>query len=366
MKNIFVLLLFFCFNTYAQSGGAKDYYLSGSYIFGNNITWQNYASTTTQSKPISGFELNYSKPSTGKKSWQKENNFPEKGGGFTYYNLNNPKELGNIYATYIFCDIPFSKKEKTFQLYMRLSTGITYIPKHFDPISNPNDFMLSTPINAYVNVKCFYRWNFKKHFCWDFGLSYAHTSNGNSNLPNLGANMVTINTGLVYKFINPQKSTITKIDSGTYVKSKYDFVLWAGEGIVQNKIAGKRYLAQSYSPTFYYNLRTTQKIGMGIDIFYNAANIDSMKQEGIILTNNMQNIQTGIKVAYAYNLGRLSLPAEIGYYVISKYKNESPFYQRIGIRYTFKNNIIALITLKTYYFGAYNLEFGVGYRFGIK
>ncbi len=358
-------MIFSFLNTSAQIGGDKDCYLRGAYIVGSNITLQNYTSNATQSNFINGFELNYIKPNTGKKLWQQENNFPEHGLGFTYYNLNNPKELGNVYATYMFCDVPFSKKEIPFRLYLRLATGIAYTPKHFDASNNPNNYMLSTPINAYANLKFFFSWNFNKHFCWDLGASYSHASNGNSNLPNLGANMVTINTGLVYKLINSQKSTITKIDSGSYVKSKFDMILWAGEGIVQEKIFGKRYLAQSYSATFYYNIRNTQKIGLGTDLFYNAANIDSMKHEGIVLSNNVQNIQTGIKVAYAYNLGRLSIPAEIGYYIISKYKNESPFYQRIGIRYTFKNNLIALITLKTYYFGAYNLEFGVGYRIGI-
>jgi hypothetical protein len=317
MKYFFFFLFFCCFNAYSQISSDNDYYLRGAYIIGSNITFQNYSSNTIKSKFINGFEFNYIKPTTGKKLWQHENNFPEYGLGFTYYNLNNPKELGNIYATYIFCDIPLSKKEKTFRLYLRLATGIAYTPTHFDPISNPDNYMLSTPINAYANFKCFYRWNFKKNFCWDLGLSYSHASNGNSNLPNLGANMVTMNTGVVYKFIKSQKAVITKIDSSTYVKSKYEIVLWAGEGIVQKKIFGKKYLAQSYSATSYYDFRNTQKIGMGIDMFYNAANIDSMKQEGVVLSNNFQNLQAGIKVAYSYSLGRLSLPVELGYYIFS-------------------------------------------------
>ncbi len=365
MKNIFIFFSFSCFATYAQIGNENDFCLRGAYSFGS-ILQQGYYSNTTINKFINGFELDYIKPSTGKKLWHHENNFPQHGFGFTYFNLNNPKVLGDIYATYIFCDIPLNKKEKPFRVYMKLAAGIAYAPVHFNAIENQNNDMLSTPINGYGNLKWYFRWNLGKHLCWDLGFSYSHVSNGNSNLPNLGENMITINTGLVYKFTNPVKNVIAKIDSSTKIKSKYEILLWVGIGKVQEQVFGKKYQAQCYSASYYYNIRNTHKIGLGIDVFYNPGNIQLMKEEGVTLSNNLQNIQTGVKITYAYNLGRLSLPAETGFYVISKHKEHSSFYQRVGVRYYFKNNIVALITLKTYWIGAYNLEFGLGYRIGIK
>lgn len=365
MKKIFILLFFSCFAIHAQIGGGNDFYLRGSYNFGT-LLQQGYYSNTTSVKMISGFDVNYIKPSTGKKLWQHENNFPEHGFGFTYLNLNNPKILGDVYSTYIFCDIPLSKKEKPFRLYMRLAAGLAYVPVHFNATKNPSNDMVSTPLNGYGNFKWFFKWDIGKHLCWDFGLSYSHDSNGSSNLPNLGENTLTINTGLIYKFVNPVKNVITQVDSGSQRKTKYEILLWAGIGKVQEYAFGNKYQVQSYSATFYSNIRNTHKVGVGLDVFYNGGNVEFLKEEGITLSNNIQNIQTGIKVSYAYNLGRLSIPIEVGTYLYSKYKEASRFYQRLGVRYYFKNNMIGLITLKTYWIQAYCLEFGVGYRISIK
>lgn len=365
MRNLFILFFLFCFATYAQSGGENDFYLRGSYSFGS-LLQQGYYSNTASFKMINGFDVNYIKPSTGKKLWQYENNFPEYGFGFTYLNLNNPKVLGDIYATFIFCDLPLSKKEKPFRLYMRFAAGLAYVPVHFNITQNPTNDMVSSPVNGYANFKFFCKWNIGKHVCWDFGLSYSHDSNGSSNLPNLGENTLTINTGLIYKFTNPVKNTITKVDSGSQRKTKYEILLYAGIGKVQEYVFGNKYQVQSYSAAFYTNIRNTQKIGMGIDVFYNGGNVDLLKDEGINLSSNLLNIQTGIKVSYAYNLGRLSIPIEMGTYIYSKYKESSPFYQRLGVRYYLKNNMVALITLRTYWIQAYCLEFGVGYRIKMK
>jgi len=364
LKNLFIIFLFSCFATYAQIGGENDFYIRGAANFGGLIV-QNYTATTTY-KFIDGFDLNYIKPSSGKKLWQHENNFPEHGFGLTCFDLNNPKVFGNVYASYIFCDIPLSKKEKPFRLYMRLAAGLAYAPVHFNATKNPYNDMLSAPLDGYGNLKWFFRWNLSKQLCWDLGLSFSHISDGSSNLPNLGLNIMTVNTGLIYKFINPVKNIITQVDSGSQRRTKYEVLLWAGIGKVQEYVFGNKYQAQSYSAAFYSNIRNTHKIGAGIDMFYNGGNIELLKEEGINLSSNFQNIQTGIKVSYVYNLGRLSIPIEMGAYVISKYKEATPFYERIGVRYYFKNNIVALVTLRIYWIQAYNLEFGIGYRIGVK
>ena len=360
-----MLLFLLCFSSYAQIGGENDFYLRGA-VNAGTVLVQRYRTDVITYKYINGFELNYIKPSNGKKLWQYETNLPEHGFGFTCFNLNNPKVLGNIYAAYIFCDIPFTKKEKPFKLYVRLAPGIAYAPVHFNGTENTKNVMLSTPVNAYGNLGWYFRWNLGTRLRWDFGVAFTHVSNGNCNLPNLGVNILALNTGLVYKFIKPTKNVITKIDSGSQIKKKHEIILWAGIGRVQESVYGKKYQSQSYSVSYFYNIKNKHKIGMGVDVFYNPGNIELLNGEKIKLSSNLQNIQTGIKIGYAYNIGRLSIPVEVGYYVISKYKEESPCYQRFGVRYYFKNNIVALITLKMYLISAYNLEFGVGYKIGLK
>ncbi|MHB8258684.1 MAG: acyloxyacyl hydrolase [Bacteroidia bacterium] len=350
----------------AQQGDKNDFYIRGAFNYGFILQQHNSIGDLVNGN-IGGFELNYVKPATGNKLWHYENNFPERGVGFTYYSLDNPKQLGNLYALYYFYDIPLNKNPKPFRLYMRICEGLAYTPTRFNPITNHKNEVISSPVNAYINFKWYWRWDIKPWLRWEAGFNFSHASNGRIDIPNLGINLVSFNTGLVYKFHTKNKTAITLVDSSTKVKSKNELLFWAAAGLNQfGQPGGKEYLAQSYSAAYYRNKRNTHKFGVGIDIYYNAANLAQLKGQGDTLSNKLLNIQVGVKLAYAYNIGRLSLPVEMGYYVYTRYKPDGIFFHRIGIRYYFANNVVGIISLKTNWGVANYIEFGVGYRLPLK
>lgn len=367
LKRYFLPALFLLnISLFGQQGDKNDFYIRGAFNYGFIMQQHNSIGDLVNGY-IGGFELNYVKPSTGNKLWHYENNFPERGIGFSYFNLNNPKQLGNLYATYVFYDIPLNKKNKPFRLYMRLCDGLSYVPIHFDPITNHKNEVISSPINQYINFKWYYRWDITQWLRWEVGLSFAHSSNGRFEVPNLGINLVTLNTGLIYKFHAKEKTPVTLVDSSAKAKSKNELFFWLAYGENQfGEPGGKRYLAQSYSVAYYRNKRNTHKFGVGLDVYYNAANLAQMQDDGVYIASRWENIQVGPKLAYAYNIGRLSFPIEMGYYVYTKYKADGMFFHRIGFRYYFKNNLIAIFTLKTNWGVANYIEFGVGYRLYLK
>jgi hypothetical protein len=365
-KYLLFVSLLISISLLAQQGDKNDFYIRGAFNYGF-ILQQHSSIGELVNGNIGGFELNYVKPATGKKLWHYENNFPERGVGFTYYNLGNPKQLGNLYATYYFYDIPLNQKPKPFRLYLRVGEGLAFAPVHFNSITNHKDEVLSSPVNAYINFKWYWRWDINPWLRWEAGFNFSHASNGRFEVPNLGVNLVSVNSGLIYKFHTKTKTPITQIDSSTKAKSRHELLFWAAAGLNQfGEPGGKHYLAQSYSAAYYYNKRNTHKFGAGIDVYYNAANYAQLEGQGDTLTNKLLNIQIGVKLAYAYNIGRLSLPVEMGYYVYTKYKSDGMFFHRIGIRYYFKNNVVGIITLKTNWGVANYVEFGVGYRIPLK
>jgi hypothetical protein len=103
-----------------------------------------------------------------------------------------------------------------------------------------------------------------------------------------------------------------------------------------------------------------------LDVFYNPANKINIYQEDSIVISDAENIQLGLKIGWTYNIGNLSLPLEMGYYLKSMYTSDGPVYHRIGMRYYFKNNIFASLTLKSHWARADFFEYGLGYRFPIK
>lgn len=365
-KPLLAFVLLFSISLLAQQGDKNDFYIRGAANYGFILQQHNSIGDLVNGN-ISGLELNYVKPATGNKLWQYENNFPERGIGFNYYNLGNPKQLGNVYGLYYFYDIPLNKNPKPFRLYLRIGEGLAYVPVRFNPITNHKDELISSPIDAYITFKWYWRWDITSWLRWEAGFNFSHASNGRFEVPNLGVNMVTVNSGLVYKFHSKIKTPITHIDSSSKAKSRHELLFWAAIGANQfGEPGGKRYLAQSYSAAYYFNKRNTHKFGAGIDVYYNAANYAQLLAQGDTISNKLQNVQIGVKLAYAYNIGRLSLPVELGYYVYTKYTSDGYIFNRIGIRYYFENNIVGIISLKTNWGVANYIEFGVGYRLPLK
>jgi hypothetical protein len=367
-NHIIYLLAFYSYLLVGQTIDAdrKDDYIRAAFNYGIIVQQHNNVGQLVNGN-IWGLELNYIKPTAGHKLWHHENNFPEHGVGFSFFNLDNPKQLGNLYALYFFFDIPLNKKPKPFRLNLRISEGLAYAPVHFDPITNHKDNLISNPENVYINFKFFYRWDLCKRLRWEAGLNFSHASNGRFKVPNLGINMLTVNTGFVYKFKCKQKTVIDKVDSSCKAVSKHELLFWLAYGANEvGQPGGPKYLAQSYSAAYYFNKRNTHKFGAGIDVFYNAAVLQQLKSDGVHLSSNIENTQVGVKVGYAYNIGRLSLPLEMGYYVISRYRDDGSFFNRIGMRYYFKNNMVAILSLKTQWAVANYIEFGAGYRVPLK
>ncbi|HWY37758.1 MAG TPA: acyloxyacyl hydrolase [Bacteroidia bacterium] len=367
MKKAFFLLFSCVFSLLqAQQGNPNDWYIRGSDHFGFILQHHNSFGNLVNGF-VNGGEVNFIKPAAGDKLWHHENNFLERGVGFACFDLGNPKQLGNVYAAFVFYEIPLSKKEKPFRLYMRLAPGIAYTPVHFDALENHKNNIISSPINAYVNFKWFYKWDLCRRWRLEGGLNFSHASNGRAVVPNLGVNIVTWNTGLTYKFFS--NKVLVKplaVDSGSKAPSKHELLFWTAFGLNQVEVLGTHYVAQNYSFSYYYNKRNTHKFGGGIDLFYNPANIAQMKLSGDTLSSNLQNVQVGIKFSYCYNVGRWSLPVEMGYYAYTAFKGDGYFFHSIGMRYHFKNNIVAVMELKTNWAVANYFAFGVGYRLPLK
>jgi hypothetical protein len=80
------------------------------------------------------------------------------------------------------------------------------------------------------------------------------------------------------------------------------------------------------------------------------------------LDSNTDYKRVGVFIGHELFVNRISLEAQIGYYVYDPFKNEIPIYDRVGMKYYITNKIFAGFTIKTHLFLAEALEFGVGVR----
>ena len=369
IKILFLIAFFIAQFIYAQKANVKTFYWKAYSHFGYIMQHRNSMGHLIKGH-IYGAELNLSVPSYGRNGYEQENNFPEKGAGFYWFNLANPDQLGHLFAIAPHYEIPLHHSVKKSRSYLRLSLGLGYVTKYFHPIDNHQNNVMSTPLNGFVNIKWLMKYDVSKRFRIDYGISLSHASNGKTSVPNLGINVGTLNLALVLKHLPKKTQAINfdhYIDSSSFKKSNHELFFNASYGYTAIYPVGTgNFLSQTYMLGYYRNVRNTHKFGGGLDIFYNPANKILVFNEDSLTISSGENVQLGFKLGWAYNIGNISLPLEMGCYVKSFYKGDGIFYQRVGVRYYFKNDLFVSMTLKSHWARADFFEYGIGYRFPVK
>lgn len=312
------------------------------------------------------YELNLVKPSDGSKLWHLENNKPDVGLCLSVIDFNNPKVLGHSISLAPFVEIPLNKKERASRLIFRTSWGISYLTKRFDIKGNHKNIAIGSNWNAFVQFRFQWNINITNKFRIEPGIGISHVSNGRMQVPNLGLNLISLNLGLTYKLSDPQ-TEITKVDSITKVKSKHEILPWFSYGLNEKDPPGGPKLdAYTLSLNYFYNIRNTHKIGIGMDVFYEKSHVIDLETFNIPHATFADELRTGIKFAYSYNMGHLSFPIEMGYYLISPFNDDGPIFHRFGFRYTGDKGLFLQVGMKSHWIVAYHFDLGIGYRIPLK
>jgi hypothetical protein len=311
------------------------------------------------------YELNIVKPSSGNRLWHHENNFPDLGLSLNVIDFKNPSQLGYSFSLAPFAEIPLNKTEKASRLILRLSWGLAYLNKKFDVETNHKNIAIGSHFNSYVQFKWFWQLQLNKRLRFEPGFSFTHASNAKMKTPNLGLNVACINLALNFNATNKTTVYLATDSSKSIRTPKHEFFFWSTIGINDREptIDKKRFtLTNSFN--FFLNKRNTHKFGLGFDFYYDENMIDDMVYEGLAVNTLADVWRGGPKFCYAYNLGQISFPIEMGAYVRTPYKGDGLFFHRIGVRYLSKKGIAALVNLRTHWGVAYAFEFGLGYRIG--
>lgn len=78
--------------------------------------------------------------------------------------------------------------------------GASFGWKPYDEYDNPENQIIGSKVNAYLNVNLYLKWALSPKFDLMIGATGSHFSNGNTQYPNSGLNTVDCKVGLVYNF----------------------------------------------------------------------------------------------------------------------------------------------------------------------
>lgn len=363
-----IILLFLMFRAvlFSQNGlvSEPNWYIKPYVNFSAMIQHRSALGNLIKGYPIT-YELNIVKPTAGSHLWHLENNKPDIGINLSVVDYANPKQLGYGIIVAPFVEIPLSAKERTSRLFLRLCWGPAYMTKHFDLYENQKNGAIGSSFNAYVQFKWFWHIKLNDHMRLEPGFMFSHVSNARAQSPNLGLNVFGVGLGLNFKTTNKSFS-ISKVDSSCKNTSRHELFVTQNFGMNDGEILGKKQLVSCLAIGYNYNKRNTHKFGVGFDVFYDENYVKDLRVAGIADPSAFDKLRYGPKLAYSYNMGRISFPIEMGIYLRQLTEPDGLFFHRLGVRYFGNNGLVLAFGMRSHFAVAYNFEFGVGYRIRLR
>ena len=198
------------------------------------------------------------------------------------------------------------------------------------------------------------------------GVSFIHHSNGSFKAPNTGTNLIALNLGLIYDFETDEPKYRTIADTNNYNEPLH-LNLFLRTGINEGDTVG---LGQYPFLTLGFSVdkRTSYKstFRLGTEIFFSKFLEKEIENRAIAFFNpdlaETDYKRVGLFIGYDWRISKISIPIDFGYYVYYPYSYQSRVYERIGLKYSFNNNLYATFTVKAHILDAEAVEFGVGIR----
>lgn len=351
MKYILHFILFyFILNTiYSQNSFVFMPVIKEGFLFPhkNSLSYFN-------NKHINEFTFEISKQLNDTSKWHKYYQYPSMGGGIYYTNLPSDYYTGNSLATFAFIDIPI-KWYKICSFNYFVAFGLAILTKHFDKNENYYNIGIGSTLNAYVNLGLHYSFYLNK-FQINTGFSFTHYSNGAWKKPNAGFNIPALKLGIGL-LSSPKKHFEGKLPNKKNKQTEWSIILTGGTR--QNYPSDiNRYYVGTFAVMYEKQFSTKHKWGIGLDIFYDPS-IPNRSVEIPIYSKYKPYFRSGIRLSHDLIFGKTSFTFQTGSYVYDKYLLDRFIYTRLGLRYKINNWLAANVFLKTHFFRADVIEFGI-------
>ena len=359
---IFFLITFglladsFCFSMVPDSINLKQpRNISISYLHGYLYPHHRLVTYFTK-EYINGFDITFSRHMPALNPLHP----PEIGGGYYFSNLGSKEIYGYAHGIYVFIARDYFRFKSPVYLQQSIGTGASYNTKHFDI----NDNYSNRLIGSHLNIFFIYSLNLKavigKHLLFSAGPIFVHTSNGNIKQPNFGLNLVSTNFGLTYLMDRKNSPGYLPVQyKSDFRRNRYIFVLSGGVKELSHRIP-KDYKVGSLLADYTRRLNSNLALGMGMDFIYDPTEGMAVYVTGAHI-DNIVPWHIGAHLTFERIWGHFSLVINSGYKIINPSEKFNYQYNRVGIRYRFKNHFVLNYTLKSHKIVADFLEFGVGY-----
>ncbi len=362
-KLILVSLLF-CGTLFSQDQELKHYFFEADYFYGSIIEQNPNISHLITDHP-DGFSVSYNRKTFGLKEWERQYKAPDWGFTFIYQDMKN-QFLGKNFGLYTHLNFYFFKRN----LMLTLGQGLAYNTNPYDPDTNYQNNAYGTSILS----STFFKINISKENIWKGmgihgGLNFVHYSNANVKVPNTSSNSLGLNLGISYQFNYEDLPEYTLERDGIDYSEKIKINFAFRFGINESDIVGTGQFPFYVVSTFAdKRLNYKSTIQFGADLFISKFLEELIKFRALAypedgLSGDEDHKRVGVFLGHELRINKFAFVTQLGYYVYWPYEFENRVYLRLGLkRYFYSDKLYAVITLKTHWAKAENVEFGVGIR----
>ena len=308
--------------------------------------------------------------------------------GLSHYNFGNSVEIGNPIALYLFQGATIAQFSPRLSLNYEWNFGLSAGWKPYDKESNPNNGMIGSKLNAYMNANFYLKQRLSTKFDLIAGGTLTHFSNGNTRFPNAGLNAVDAKVGLVYNLNGNDRKLSSLLSHTPLLINKFpkhistDVVLfgsWRNKGLLFNDTplaSPDTYHVFGFNVNPMYNMNYNLRFGLSLDgVYDSSANVYT---EDYIVSAGGNNpgytfykpsiekqLALGISARGEYVMPYFTVSLGIGTNVLHGGEDFKGLYQILALKIE--------VTRSSFIHIGYNLKdfkepnylmLGIGYRFG--
>jgi hypothetical protein len=203
-------------------------------------------------------------------------------------------------------------------------------------------------------------------------MQLSHYSNGLIKSPNLGLNLIYLNTGINYNldFKNPVDYSIkvSQTDSIQKTETIKLNIQFSGGLNSSINVVGKQF--PFYVASIYADKRINNKsiLQFGTEVFfsnflkelilYNAVAFPELPDTDATADHK----RISLIIGHELDIDNFSIITQFGYYIYYPYKYETRYYERIGVKKYFGSTWFATASIKAHLFLAESIDLGIGIR----
>lgn len=337
-----------------------------------------------------GAQMGFQKRSDSVDWFEKAFNFPEFGIGLWYQPLSsslhfkNDSHLGSMLNIYGYGNWNLLRNGRlSFGPAVKL--GVSIAGSKYSPLTNPSNFYIGTNLEYYTAFGLEGALKLSDHFAVSLATMGFHHSNGKQGIPNYGLNEVCVSVGAKYSVkSSPVRAASADTPVRPEIKDRLTFSPYLATGFHSCERIWNAMGRQGFAPMyqrlmagadFAYRYHPIFGSGIGFDMVY-TSNIEDLKACDRILYPEKYGdtsycpLYFGISLFQQFYYKRFEMHVKLGYYLFKQLGITEDWgmnYQKIGLRYSFRNNIFLGFDMLTVRFDSSDcLEFSIGYNIPLK